>query len=144
MRCHDMQLRVRDRPPDRHGIGQRLSGNELVDRAADNRFGGTVFVEDVRPRRVSQPPVDQGSIERLAADDERTRAASEVGRGERVAERTQVRRRRLHEAEIIVLSKRLLQPVETAALAHDVNSASRDERRQHAGHRQVERHRRVE
>ena len=71
----DIQLRVRDWPPNGYRPAARVRSLHLVDAAADDRFRWTVLIEQTRRGSVVTPQPKGFGEEVFAPDHERARHA---------------------------------------------------------------------
>ncbi len=139
----DVELRVVNRPPDRHRARDVFIEGNFVDAAAYDRLRGAVFVDEAGFRRARLPDGEALAPQRLPADDERPCASGHVVLRHELAQDVEVRRGQFDQAEVARAAQRLTERLAAGRFGQQRDAASCQERRKQAGDRQVEAQRAV-
>src|SRR5262249_29606908 len=94
-----IDLRVPDRSADRHVAFVTIGWPDFMERAADDRFGWTIFIDQANVGCGTPPCRDGRLLERLTADDQTAGGLLEAFGGYQLIEGIDVRRRDLKQAE---------------------------------------------
>ncbi len=132
-----IQPGVGDGPANRHGRRQRIPGRGFKYTAAHHRFGWPILIDEARPGRVLHP-IGQGLAQQSLATDDEAPHRHMGGIAQPLAERLQVRRGQLYQAQVGRVQQRFAQRFHARLFGQQKDGPPGQQWGEHAGDGQVE------